>query len=466
MSTTKPIKVHVAEVTRHDGPISLPKTMTVAKAIEVLQQREKYDESNVNIVENVPVFPWDGALALSQALTEQFGFALQQSDWGFFGEIPPTQIEVQTGLNTTIKVPWGSFTLPGVKGKVATGVHNDNGRIIFRMIASVTHSTEEAVHKLFARTRELALANSIYRGKSFSIKFKNDDDEWLNMAQIEFLNLPDTPCIFNRDLETAIATNLLTTIRYTDAVKAAGIPIKRGVLLAGQYGTGKTLTAAWIARECAANRWTFIYVKSIDELPHAINFATLYQPALIFGEDVDRTAGSTRTDEVNTLLNTLDGIGNKAMDVMVVLTTNHPDQINEAMRRPGRIDAIIKVDPPDHDAVVRLMILFGEASISANAVLDRAADLLAGQKPAVIREVVERAKLSALERTDGMSNLIIGADLEASAQMLLAEQSLFRSPVVTDDPLGGFSVAVANRMTGQLAASIEKSLQKVIDNNR
>ena len=76
-----------------------------------------------------------------------------------------------------------------------------------------------------------------------------------------------------------------------------------------------------------------------------------------------------------------------------MLTTNHLENINPAMLRPGRLDSIINVLPPDAEAVSRLFHLYGGSTIAADEDLSKAADLLSGTIPAVIAEVVKRAKL-------------------------------------------------------------------------
>lgn len=421
-----PNDVHVANIVRHDGPILLPNDMSTEQAIEVLTRKAVYDEEEVVINERIHAFVWDGALALRKALIEQFGMAQQVETPTFWGPEKPRMIAVEVAPDETVQVPWGRFSLPGIKGYVGTGnTYDDEGRMLFQVVASVPHRDEEKIRRLIARTREIALAESIYRGKAFSIRFTDDDGDNLGIPAIKFLRLTNTPVIFNRDLEAAIETNLLTPIRHTNAVRKAGIPLKRGTLLAGVYGTGKTLTANLVAREAVQNGWTFVYVTNVHELARALRFAQEFQPAVVFAEDVDRAAGSERTEDVNDLLNVLDGIGSKAGEIATILTSNHPESINPAMRRPGRVDVVLAVEPPDGEAAARLMRHYGGGSIHPDENLEQAGALVAGEIPAVVREIVERAKLEAIRRAGGSASEISNGDLVAAAKVLKAEKGLF-----------------------------------------
>jgi hypothetical protein len=421
--------VTVADVHRHDGPILLPTGMKLDDAIEVLTRKKSYDAEKVEMREPIKCFPWDGAIALTQAIEEMFGVALQtETEIGtLFGPIKkkPQMRSIEIGPGQTRKVPWGRFVLPGINGFVQTEVERDGDRAVFVVYAECTHGDEDVVKRVIARTREIALANSIYKSKAISIRFHDEDEDPLPIPQISFIEPNGPSPVFNQDLEEAIEVSVMTPIRHSSAMRQAGIPLKRGVLLAGVYGTGKTLTANTVAREATANGWTFIYVTNVDELSDALQFARDYQPAVVFAEDVDRAVGIARNDDVNEILNTLDGIGSKCDEIMTILTSNHPESINPAMRRPGRIDVVLEVCPPDADAAQRLVRMYGHGLVGDHEDLSAVGALLAGHIPAVIREAVERAKLAAINRMGGQMDEVLSSDLETAARVLIAEQRLF-----------------------------------------
>src|SRR5690606_23730038 len=98
------------------------------------------------------------------------------------------------------------------------------------------------------------------------------------------------------------------------------------------------------------------------------------------------------------ILNIIDGIDTKSANIITVLTTNNLENIHPAMLRPGRLDAVIDVAPPDAEAVTRLIRLYGGETIAPDADLSSVGETLAGTIPAVIAEVVKRAKLAQLSR--------------------------------------------------------------------
>jgi transitional endoplasmic reticulum ATPase len=345
-----------------------------------------------------------------------------------------SSIMVEISPGVTRAVPWGKFTIPGIEGTVRTGTgHDDDGRVAFAIRADTIHAHEEELRELFVEARRIAAAESIYRGKAISIRFKDDDGDARDIPAISFVTPSQQIPIFSRATERTIDANVLTPIRHANIARAAGIPLKRGTLLAGPYGTGKTLLAGMIAVEANANGWTFLYVPECTDLADALAFAQRYQPAVVFCEDVERIAGLERTDTVNELLNTLDGIGSKKDEIMLVLSSNHAEQINPAMRRPGRIDLVLHITPPDADACVRLLQHYGAGTLMPDTDLGRAGEMLAGFNPATVREAMERAKLEAIRRSGGKDPRIIGEDVESVAETLRSERELF-APAIAEDP--------------------------------
>src|SRR5690606_20126549 len=129
------------------------------------------------------------------------------------------------------------------------------------------------------------------------------------------------------------------------------------------------------------NGITYLYVPRADELKDAIEFAKLYQnPAsVVFCEDIDRVTKGERSVAMDDILNIIDGIDTKTANIMVVLTTNHMDNINPAMLRPGRLDAVIPVTPPDAKAVERLIRVYAKGAVRADEDLAHVGATLAGR---------------------------------------------------------------------------------------
>ncbi len=139
----------------------------------------------------------------------------------------------------------------------------------------------------------------------------------------------------------------------------------RGILLYGPPGTGKTMLAKAVATESQAN---FISVKGpeflskwVGESEKAVRetFRKAKQsaPCIVFFDEIDSIApargngGDSHVTErmVSQMLSEIDGL-EELHNVTVIAATNRPDIIDPALLRPGRIDRLVFVTPPDEKA--------------------------------------------------------------------------------------------------------------------
>ena len=415
-----------ADIRREGEAIILPETpapsgMTYDQAIEAITARRDSEEAKVSVIEWVNGFaPFDAAHAFMVAMERKFGWVNSVPTPGFFSS-PPAYVSVQVGPREadTMQVILGAFEIPGVTGKLQTHIaQNDKGRVTFVVTAETKRKYQETIRDLMTLTRQIVRDESIYRGKVVKLPMDGDGAVDWNQ-QIEFMDtrgVNPAEMVFSDELREQINVSLFTPIEQTAVCRKLRIPLKRGVLLEGTYGTGKTLVASVTAKVCEAHGWTFILIPDARGLAEAVDFAKRYAPAVVFCEDIDRQVHGDRSLEMDEILNTIDGIGAKSTEVMVVLTTNHVELINPAMLRPGRLDAVISVTPPDAAAARRLVRIYGRTLIAANDALDGAGEVLAGMIPAVIREVVERAKLAAIYRAGDANVQVTDADLVLTAK--------------------------------------------------
>ena len=195
-----------------------------------------------------------------------------------------------------------------------------------------------------------------------------------------------------------------------------GARAPRGVLLDGPPGTGKTLLARALAGECGAS---FISVDGsyfssmffgagIGKVRELFERARKNAPCIVFIDEIDgigkrsRGADPSAGDQeqnriINRLLVEMDGF--KALEnVIVIGATNHVDNVDEAMRRPGRFDTVVRTvlpTPPEREALFRHYL----AQVKADAMpqLDSMARTAAGMSPADIANCVNRAASYAAE---------------------------------------------------------------------
>lgn len=395
---------------RHDGsaitlPIHNGVKMPPEKAVEALTRFMNAENQPFNVHEIIEGYPLDAAVAFVKAMINLYGLASPTSTPGFFGPKPPTMMSIKTGPypDDVVQCPMGSFKLPGVTAVVRTTIDSagKGGAMAFVIYAEVKKKDRHLLLELANETRRIVREESIYRGKALRLGVNYDGELDVNNPP-DFLDVSDTSesdLIFDEDIRLQIETNILTPIRHTAACKKNKIPLKRGILLEGPYGTGKSLTARMTANVCVQNGWTFILLDKVEGLRAALEFANMFAPAVVFAEDIDRIA-SERTDEANDLINTIDGVVSKRSQIMTVLTTNFAEKLNPVILRPGRLDAVISLRAPSAEGVSKLIRHFAGDLLPENADLSEAQKVLAGQIPASIREAVEKSKLGMISRGD------------------------------------------------------------------
>ncbi|ANJ65343.1 putative ATP-dependent 26S proteasome regulatory subunit [Erwinia phage vB_EamP_Gutmeister] len=364
-----------------------------------------------------------------------------------------------------------------MKGYIETGVRRKDGRIAFSINGMVKRKDEANIERLLDGVAEYLKVNSIYAGKAIKIRFLDDDGDVLDMPEPKFLDtsfISRDMLVYSAEVEASIETNLFTPItRMADCI-ANDIPVKRGVLLGGPYGTGKTMAATVASRLAVDAGITYVYVPHSDELAYAIEFAKQYDrtAAVIFCEDIDRAVTGERSVAMDDILNILDGIDTKSSKIITVLTTNHLENINPAMLRPGRLDAIINVNAPDAEAVERLIRLYGKGTVAKDEDLAKAGKVLSGSIPAVIAEVVKRAKLVQLglqepgTKVESISGeAIYQAALTIQDQVdLLKEMSSKKVVEPTFNQVMGGALAVALNGTKELLNGVESKVSEIHGN--
>lgn len=428
----KAAKAEVVSVERKGERIIIPEGMPYENAVEWLNRMAADEKREVGIYELIEAHPVEGLVALNQALAEKYGWVNAVPTPSFFGSNPPTMVGVRTGPkpSDTVSVPFGRIQLPNVPGYVDTQIGMKDEQPVLVLGGKTLAGHVKAFQEIAALAREKLKTNSIYRGKAIKVRFTDDEGDQLAFDindTPQFLDTEDVRAqelVFSDEVNEQINVSLFTPVEQTDLCRKHKIPLKRGVLLEGPYGTGKTLTAWVAAKKCVENGWTFIYLNRVSDLDQALTFAQRYQPAMIFAEDIDRALSGDRSVDMDDILNTIDGIEAKNAETIVALTTNHVENINQAMLRPGRLDAVVSVRAPDAKAATRLMRLYGRDMIDEKEDLSDPAVRLNGQIPAVIREVVERAKLAAISRGGNGGLKLTKDDLRKAADGMLAHLRL------------------------------------------
>ena len=193
-----------------------------------------------------------------------------------------------------------------------------------------------------------------------------------------------------------------------------GAVAPRGVLLVGPPGTGKTLLAKALAGESKANfisvdgsyfTATF-YGAGVNKVKALFKLARKNAPCVLFIDEVDGIGTRSRSgggaeSELNRIINRvlveMDGF--EALDnVVVVAATNHEDNIDEAMRRPGRFDMLVRLTLPTLPERQKLFDLYiGKLAHDGRADTAVLARMTVGMSPADIANTVNKAASTAAE---------------------------------------------------------------------
>lgn len=463
---------HVDVGVEHAGKkITLPADpvhMPLEEGVKALQRKIEDQKTVVQVHEVIDAFPLDGAVAFVRALQQMYGWANSVPTPGFWGPKPPRMITVDVGPgpDEKIQVPWGGFQIPGVENPIYTDTMGSKRGEVLVIHGQVKKKDVTVLKEIAALTREIVKAHSIYRGQAIRLRQSEEGTSAVDMSNPpEFIDLSAAKLeelVLPREVENLIQTNIWTLVEKTELCKSAKIPLKRGVLLAGKYGTGKTLASLMTAQKCVQHNWTFISLDRVHGLRQTLEFARRYEPCIIFAEDIDRAAAD-RNENTNDLLNVMDGVLSKTSQVMVVMTTNHVERINQAMLRPGRLDAVIPVTPPDAEAVQRLLRIYGRKLLRRQEKLERIGNELAGTIPAVIREVVERSKLAAVNNNN---EYVTEDDLLAVAFGMRHHMALLAEPTVkrsAEEELGHALAELVGKRVGEMLAKSTSLTLEVVD---
>ena len=418
---------------KHEGtqivlPILDGRPMSYREGRKWLDRAERDAESETDIHVPFKGAGLDGLVAFHKALAERYGWVESVPTPGFFGPNPPMMVGVPVGKDEVLQVPWGGISIPGFDGG---HLNASVSREDFILSGSVKRKNKSELDEIIKLTKKILAEDSIYKGKAVEVDFGHLSEKEVNIFDCapRFIELTgEDNLIFSEGVQNDLDVGMFYPVEHSEACRKAKVPLKRGILLAGPYGTGKTLTANTLARKAVDNGWTFIYVKDVKELSHALRFARRYAPAVIFAEDVDQVV--TNPEGLNELQNTLDGVDTKDEEIITVLTTNHVEVLQEsapALLRMGRLDSVIDVTPPDAQAASRLVEYYGRGLLEEGTNLAKVGEALEGKIPAFIRETVERAKIAAIGRTKGEASIageVREEDILRAAHAMESHQAL------------------------------------------
>jgi transitional endoplasmic reticulum ATPase len=411
------------QIIREGDHITIPKAMPFDVAIDWIQRQKTMEDKIITFHMGIRAYPLDGAYALYRAIGEVCGFVDLAATEGPSEKTPPHMIGVKLPNGATVQIPWGKMQFPGMEGDNYLETKYNVAKMEFEIHGKFKKMWEGVVARIADETKKILKEDSIYKGHAIKVDLSFIEKGGLPVDPqfMDVSKMKDTDILLNKKTKMDYSTSVLLRIEKTKECVQRGMPLKHGCLLAGPYGTGKTLMANWTAKKAVDNGWTFIYVENCRQIKDALRLAEMYSPAVVFAEDIDKAVEGERSIKMNEILNTFDGIDTKRHPIITILTTNHIENINKAFLRAGRIDSLIFLAPLDEETAMQFINSFcktadGESLLSEGN-YKKAAAAMAGIVPAFGSEIINKAKMYAFYR-GGIDEKIIPADLETAALSL------------------------------------------------
>ncbi|MEL9989966.1 MAG: CDC48 family AAA ATPase [Thermoproteus sp.] len=202
-------------------------------------------------------------------------------------------------------------------------------------------------------------------------------------------------------------------LKHPELFKHLGIDPPKGILLFGPPGTGKTLLAKAVANEANAyfiaingpEIMSKYYGESEAKLREIFEEAKKNAPAIIFIDEIDAIApkreevtGEVEKRVVAQLLTLMDGLQERGQ-IVVIGATNRPDAVDPALRRPGRFDREIWINPPDFKGRLEILqIHTRNMPLSPDVDLRKLAEMTHGYTGADIAALAKEAAIRALRK--------------------------------------------------------------------
>lgn len=338
---------------------------------------------------------------------------------------PDENTEVVTFGLITATAPDGTPVVIGLRANHEFGPFGPPGCFI-----EILGPSREAATAARVEIDRLARLHDVYRGQVLSFS----DSEHHGNELVTFLPRPVVTAadvvLPDGTLET-IERHLVGIAAFSAELLGAGQHLKRGLLLHGPPGTGKTHTVRYLTSRLSGSTVILLTGTSIQFIDQAAALARRLQPSIVVLEDVD-LVGMDRDFRhggnplLFSLLEAMDGVGADA-DVSFVLTTNRADVLEVALAdRPGRVDLAVEIPRPDSQCRERLIRVYARDLVVDGDLADVIAQT-EGVTASFIKEMIRRTVLVSLRAGDRPAVLRSEHFAAVMGEMNAEHQTLTRS---------------------------------------
>jgi cell division protease FtsH len=303
-------------------------------------------------------------------------------------------------------------------------IHNGPPQVLLEVLTA----DPQTARRFLAEIRELVGRYNLFRGQIVSVE---SHEFGHGVGPVRFHTRPDVSrddVILPSGVLDMVERQVIGVATHRERLLAAGHHLKRGVLLFGPPGSGKTHTVRYLMARLPEVTVVVVTGLGVHFIREACALARLVPPALVVVEDVDLIAEARAMHSgmdnplLFQILNEMDGVAGDC-DVAFVLTTNRADLIEPALaQRPGRIDLAAEVPLPDARARRRLLVLYGpRLALDADDVEHIVAET-EGMAASFFAELSRRAEL--LAATESTEPAGVAAVRTALAELRASREAL------------------------------------------
>lgn len=438
------------------------------EGIKYMNDKLNSAEQLVEIRYKINAFQHEGALAISQAVEKVLGYFDMSTVEGASGDRLPELISVTLPNGDEVKVPWGRIVLPGFDSECYIELDHDWGSTTVTIFARIRKKFEDDIKRVIDTAGEILASNSMYLGQAIELEFDGDGDaeepEYMDLSTID-----ENKILFSKDISDGLVP-ILARIKDTEKCREQGLDIKLGVLMEGIYGTGKTLVAFWLGKIAREYGWTFIYLKHCKNAAKALKIAENYarngNGVILFTEDIDQVIRGERGEQIQDIVNTLDGGDTKNLPIISIFTTNHIEVIEPTFLRGKRIGSLINFGVLDMDTaqqfIDKLVVDKKGNSLMKKGDNTKAVEALVGIVPAFASEVIDKAKAYMIHRG---AKKISNEDIVIAAESYRKQIEFAECKAIdTSNSMDKAMSIIGEKLVTQMFSGDSKGLNKAMKN--